>query len=67
MEASILDPPERRFRPVKLAAVTAGRARSKVNRSRWSAEDQDGELIKHCWSDGQFLDSARNRTAKILE
>jgi hypothetical protein len=67
MEASILDPPERRFGPIKHAAVTTARLRSRINRSRWSAESQDGELVKHCWPHGHFLDSARNRTAKILE
>jgi hypothetical protein len=67
MEASILDPPERRFRPIKHAAVIAARPHLPLTRAAWSVENQDGELLKHTWADCQFLDSARNRTRKILE
>jgi len=66
MEASILTTPQNRRRPIKGATVVAPLSPSKINRSRWATENDEGELVKHCWAEDNFLDSSRHRRSEII-
>ncbi len=66
MEASILTTPLDRRRPMKGAIVVAALSPAKINRSRWAAENDEGELVKHCWAEDNFLDSSRHRRSEVI-
>jgi hypothetical protein len=66
MEASILSTPPYRCRPMNSDSVATAQSPTKINRSRWSAENHEGELLKNCWAEDQFLDSARHRQSEVI-
>ncbi len=66
MEASILSAPPHRYWPMNGASVATEDSPSKINRSRWSAENHEGELLKNCWAEDQFLDSSRHRRSEVI-
>jgi len=66
MEASILHTPPHCCWPMNGASVATEESPTKIKRSRWSAENYEGELLKNCWAEDQFLDSSRNRQSEVI-
>jgi hypothetical protein len=66
MEASILSTPRHCYWPMNGASFATAQSPSNINRSRWSAENYEGELVKHCWAEDQFLDSSRRHRSEVI-